>query len=133
MRAESNADDPWSKTQLIDPAELLKALSTSNDQLHIICVSFPVLYRQKHIPHAQFAGPTNKTEGVASLRHAAGRLPQTVDIVIYCGCCPMKDCPNIRPAFQTLQEMGFQNLRVLNLLTNFHTDWIAKGYPTESS
>jgi hypothetical protein len=26
-------------------------------------------------------------------------------------------------------ELGFTNLRVLDLPTNFHTDWVLKGYP----
>jgi len=45
----------------------------------------------------------------------------------------MKDCPNIRPAYRTLKSMGFERLMVLNLPSNFHTDWVAKGYPVEAS
>jgi len=41
-----------------------------------------VLYRQKHIPHAQFAGPTNKPEGIAALRSAVQALPRNEEIVI---------------------------------------------------
>ena len=133
IRGEPDPADPWSKAELIEPADLMKALNTSNQQPHIICVTFPVLYRQKHIPHARFAGPTNKPEGTAVLRHTTEMLARTAEVVIYCGCCPMKDCPNIRPAYQTLKETGFQSLRVLNIRTNFHTDWVAKGYPVESS
>jgi hypothetical protein len=88
-----------------------------------------VLYRQKHIPHAIFAGPGNKPEGVAALRMAVNKLPPSAEIVIYCGCCPMKDCPNIRPAYRNVKELGFDGVRVLDLQTNFHTDWVAKGYP----
>jgi hypothetical protein len=43
----------------------------------------------------------------------------------------MEKCPNIRPAYQTLKELGFSHVRVLNLHTNFHVDWSAKGYPVE--
>jgi hypothetical protein len=82
-----------------------------------------------HIPDAVFAGPANKAEGIADLRKAVGDLPKDTAIVIYCGCCPMKDCPNIRPAYRALRELGFTNLRVLDLPTNFHTDWVLKGYP----
>jgi hypothetical protein len=41
----------------------------------------------------------------------------------------MKDCPNIRPAYRALGELGFNNLRVLDLPMNFHTDWVLRGYP----
>jgi hypothetical protein len=34
-------------------------------------------------------------EGVATLRSAVQALPRNEEIVIYCGCCPMKNCPNI--------------------------------------
>jgi rhodanese-related sulfurtransferase len=132
MRGEGTTPDPWSKAELLEPADLVKILKIPGKPLHIICVTFPVLYRQKHIPHAVLAGPASKPEGIAALRTAVGKLPRNAEIVIYCGCCPMKTCPNIRPAYRALKEMGFNNLRVLNLPANFHTDWVAKGYPVET-
>ena len=51
------------------------------------------------------------------------------NIVIYCGCCPFKDCPNIRPAFSLLNSMKFTNHKLLNLPLNLKTDWINHGYP----
>jgi thiosulfate/3-mercaptopyruvate sulfurtransferase len=124
--------DPWSKTELLEPADLARMLKTSKKPLPIICVTFPVLYRQKHIPHSRLAGPGSKPAGIAALRAAVNGLSHSREIVIYCGCCPMKNCPNIRPAYQVLKEMGFEHLRVLDLPTNFHTDWVAKGYPVET-
>lgn len=99
----------------------------------VICVGFPVLYRQKHIPHAPLGGPASKPEGIAHLKKAIAADPKDADIVIYCGCCPMVHCPNLRPAFSLLTNLGYKNVRVLNLPTNFRTDWIDKGYPVESS
>jgi thiosulfate/3-mercaptopyruvate sulfurtransferase len=132
MKGNGTTSDPWSKSELIEPAHFVKLLRAEEKPFHTICVTFPVLYRQKHIPHAQLAGPTNKPEGVATLRSAVQALPRTEEMVIYCGCCPMKDCPNIRPAYGVLKELGFERLGVLNLPTNFHTDWVAKGYPVET-
>jgi len=40
-------------------------------------------------------------------------------------------CPNVRPAYRTLKEMGFTNVRVLNIPTNMNADWYSKNYPTE--
>jgi hypothetical protein len=94
-------------------------------------VAFPVLYRQRHIIHAEYAGPANSAEGIELLKKAAAKLQKNEEIVIYCGCCPMADCPNIRPAYSTLAELGFTHVKVLDLATNFHTDWVAKGYPVE--
>ena len=131
-RGDAVIADPWSKSELIEPAALVKMLNGAERPPHIICVAFPVLYRQKHIPHAQLAGPASKPEGIATLRRTVQMLPRNADLVIYCGCCPMKDCPNIRPAYRTLKELGFEHVGVLNLPTNFHTDWVAKGYPLET-
>jgi hypothetical protein len=43
----------------------------------------------------------------------------------------MVKCPNIRPAYRALREMGFQHVRVLNIPNNMHEDWFGKGYPAE--
>lgn len=131
-RASGASGDPWSQSELIEPAVLANQLGSDAQQLHIFCVTFPFLYRQKHIPHAQFTGPAEKPEGIAELRSAVASLPKNAPIVIYCGCCPMDKCPNIRPAYRALQELGFKHIQVLNLPTNFHTDWTAKGYPVET-
>jgi hypothetical protein len=132
MKSAETISDPWSKSELIEPADFVKRLRGEKKPLRLICVTFPVLYRQKHIPHAQLAGPTNKPEGIAALRAAVQTLPRNEEVVIYCGCCPMKNCPNIRPAYRLLKDLGFERLGVLDLPTNFHTDWVAKGYPVET-
>jgi len=43
---------------------------------------------------------------------------------------PDEVCPNIRPAFKTLQSLGFKNIRVLLLPQDFATDWRTKAFPT---
>lgn len=123
--------DPWSSAELIQPAELAGWLKnkTPERQLRIICVTFPVLYRQKHIPTAVLAGPASKPEGVAQLHSVLAELPTTASVVLYCGCCPMAECPNVRPAYIAAKQRGFRKLYVLNLPTNLHTDWVIKGYP----
>lgn len=125
-------ENPWPPSTLIEPAALAKELASNGNSLHVLCVTFPFLYDSKHIPQAQFAGPANKPEGIAKLNAAVKDLPKNASIVIYCGCCPMEKCPNIRPAYSALRKDGFRNIRVLDLPTNFYTDWIKKGYPVES-
>jgi hypothetical protein len=58
-------------------------------------------------------------------------VPRSANLVIYCGCCPFDHCPNIRPAYKALHEMGFVHVRVLVLPTSFAADWVEKGYPVE--
>jgi thiosulfate/3-mercaptopyruvate sulfurtransferase len=124
--------DPWAKTELMEPAALVEALNSAKPPV-ILCTAFSVLYRSKRIVHAIEAGPGSKPEGIALLKKAAADLPRDADIVLYCGCCPMVKCPNIRPAYRALREMGFQHVRVLNIPTNMHADWFGKGYPAEGS
>lgn len=131
-RARQVPEDPWPAGDLVQPSDLAKELISSPGSLHIICVTFPVMYRQKHLPHAQLAGPTSKPEGIAKLHAAVKGLRSNAPIVIYCGCCPMIKCPNIRPAYRALKASKFENVRVLNLPDNLHTDWTAKGYPVET-
>lgn len=127
--ADEAISDPWSKQDLIEPADLLPRIN--DKQLRLFCVGFPQLYRKHRIAHAQLAGPVNQADGLSALRTATSHLPKTEEIVIYCGCCPMKDCPNTRPAYTALKSAGFQKVRVLNLPRNLRLDWVEKGYPSE--
>lgn len=124
--------DPWPTDSLLEPADLVKELQ-SDKAPAVLCVAFPQLYAARHIVHASFAGPGSKPEGLEALKKAAEPLARDTDLVIYCGCCPIATkCPNIRPAYRTLKEMGFTHIRVLHLATNMDTDWYAKNYPSEA-
>src|SRR5215475_3192403 len=125
------AASPWPDSALLDPADLAKTLTSSNKKPTVICVAFPVLYRNKHIAQAIYAGPGNRPEGIESLKKAVANMPKDTDIVLYCGCCPMTQCPNTRPAYRTLHDLGFTNVRVLDIPTNMSADWYSKNYPTE--
>ncbi len=129
---EAPAPDPWTQSAVLQPAELAKAIESGKAPI-LLSVAFPVLYKGKHIVHAINAGPTSKPEGIEALKSAVANLPKDADLVIYCGCCPMVKCPNIRPAYRTLKELGFSRVRVVSIPTNLHTDWVSKGYPVEGS
>jgi hypothetical protein len=116
---------------MMQPAALADALRSGKTPI-IISVAFPALYRARHILHATYAGPGSKPDGIEALKKAVAADPKDADIVIYCGCCPMVKCPNIRPAYRALTEMGFTRIRVLNIPTNMHTDWFSKHYPSEA-
>ena len=73
------------------------------------------------------AGPAAKPEGLELFRHKAKELPRSAGVIIYCGCCPFAQCPNIRPAYRTLHKMGFPRVRVVDIPTNFHTDWLQRA------
>ena len=122
--------DPWPASALVQPDALAATLQSAKAPM-VISVAFPVLYHAKHIVHAIEAGPGSKPEGIAALKKAVANAPKNADIVIYCGCCPMVKCPNIRPAFRVLKEMGFTHVRVLDIASNMHDNWYEKDYPSE--
>src|SRR5260370_17220385 len=123
--------DPWLKTEILERAALAEGVHFSKAPM-VFSVAFTVLEKGKHILHAIDAGPGSKPEGIELLKKGLAGVPKDADIVIYCGCCPMVKCPNIRPAYRTLKELGYSHVRVLNIPTNMHTDWFSKDYPSEA-
>jgi thiosulfate/3-mercaptopyruvate sulfurtransferase len=128
-----SVSDPWTDAQTVAPADLVKELGNTDAASRpvVACVGFHSLYEGAHVPGASFHGPGSKDEGNADLKKWAGSLPRSANVVLYCGCCPMARCPNLRPAFSAVRDMGFKRLRVLVLPQDFATDWVAKGYPIE--
>jgi thiosulfate/3-mercaptopyruvate sulfurtransferase len=124
-----SASDPWEKSQTVQPADLAKELSDTNKAPLIVFVGFQRLYSAGHIHGAQFHGSGGSPEGLTQLKTWAATLPRTSNIVIYCGCCPMEKCPNIRPAFAAFRDLGFKNVRVLLLPNDFAADWADKSFP----
>ena len=121
--------DPWTKNQTVQPADLAKELGNSKNAPTVVFVGFRRLYSAGHIKGAQFHGTAGSDEGLKELTAWAAGVPRSTNLVIYCGCCPMERCPNIRPAFKTLEGLGFKNLRVLLLPQDFAADWASKGFP----
>ena len=126
--AQEAAANPWTATQVTQPSQLAATLSKGSKPV-ILQVGFQVLYKSKHIPGSIYAGPASTPEGLEALKRAIRTLPKNADIYVYCGCCPIGKCPNIRPAFTTLKAIGFTHLHVVMLQTSFGKDWVAHGYP----
>ena len=123
------ASDPWTSSQTVQPADLMKELSDSKSAPTIVFVGFNRLYTAGHIKGAQNHGMAGNEVGLQELKTWASSLPRSTKLVIYCGCCPMDRCPNLRPSFTVLHDLGFTKLRVLILPTDFAADWAGKGYP----
>ena len=115
---------------LIQPDELVSILkSASGPKPLLIQVGFNVLYVQAHIPGSEFIGPGLNPDAIRRLHKRVEALPRTQPIVLYCGCCPWNECPNIKPAFRELDAMGFKNVKLLFIAHNFGEDWVKKDYP----
>lgn len=123
-KPEGNGE-PWAEQQLLEPRDLVQLIQKPNDSLIIISLGAGGI-----IPGSKDTGPSGEKEGLEKLKQELEGLSKDADIVIYCGCCPFNICPNVRPAFSLLNEMGFQNHQLLNLRENIKVDWIDRGYPT---
>lgn len=120
-------DNPWSTNQLMQPADLAQRITAKeNGNTLILSIGFddPIL-------HSIEAGPGNSEEGLAQLKAYLKDVSKDKAIVIYCGCCPMEKCPNIRPAFTLLEQLGYKNVKLLELRTSVKADWMDKGYPVK--
>ena len=112
----------------MQPAELAAILKSGNAPT-ILQVGFNVQYQQAHIPDAKYAGPGNSDSGLVTLKSHVDALPREKLVVLYCGCCPWERCPNVAAAYKQMIAMGFTNVKVLYLASNFGADWVDKGYP----
>jgi len=127
-----NTGDPWTIKDVVTVDELESLLKKqSSKEAYIYQVGYNSLYSQGYIKGALYAGPASKEEGLQKLESSIKDLPRDKEIILYCGCCNWIDCPNIRPAFETVKKMGFKNVKVLYLPDNFTVDWMNKGLPVE--
>ena len=118
--------DPWTEDQLLPTETLATRITQGNaDDLMILTIGFDAI-----IKGSVNIGPAMEEENVDKLRTYLEELPRDTDVVIYCGCCPFDRCPNVRPAFKVLNEMGFTNAKLLDIPQNIKVDWLDKGYPT---
>lgn len=127
--AQSN---PWTDAQTVQPADLNKELANAKTAPTVLFVGFGRLFSAGHIKGAQFHGSGGSPDGLEQIKKWAATLPKSTNLVIYCGCCPMDRCPNVRPAFTALHQMGFTKVRVLILPYDFARDWANAGYPFDS-
>jgi thiosulfate/3-mercaptopyruvate sulfurtransferase len=118
-------------SRLIQPDALVKVLQSSQGEKPVVIqVGSHVLYTQAHIPGSEYIGPASSDSGLQQLRRRVASLPRNRSIVLYCGCCPWSHCPNVKPADDALQALGFTRVKILYITNNFGADWVDKGYPT---
>tara|TARA_A100001015_G_C14594384_1_gene557966 strand:+ start:79 stop:495 length:417 start_codon:yes stop_codon:yes gene_type:complete len=118
--------EPWKKSQLIEPSDLKNIISTQNQIPHIISIGPGQI-----ISNSVGIGECRYDKNLIAFENHLSSISKDSEIVIYCGCCPFIDCPNIRPAFSLLNSLGYKNHKLLNIRNNIKTDWIDMNYPTD--
>jgi hypothetical protein len=131
--AQERSHEPWASEEILRPADFAHQLNSQHRATSptVLYVGFRTLFEGAHIPGALFHGTASNEKGLEELKKWLEPLPRDTQLVIYCGCCPFDHCPNIRPAYNSLRELGFTHARVLLLPTSFAADWVEKGYPIE--
>ncbi|MCO6498718.1 MAG: rhodanese-like domain-containing protein [Chitinophagaceae bacterium] len=115
----------WTADQLEHPAVLADKIRKNKDVPMLINVGPSAL-----IPNSIDAGAAGRAAGVKKLKEILKPVKKDAAIVVYCGCCPYANCPNVRPAIDVLKSGGFTNYKLLDLPQNIYANWISKGYPT---
>jgi thiosulfate/3-mercaptopyruvate sulfurtransferase len=122
--------DSTAPGQLIQPEDLARLLADSTARQPVVLqVGFKVLFRSGHIPGSRYIGPASKPEGLTALKQALQKIPRGQAIVLYCGCCPWADCPNVRPALRVARRLRSGNVRALYVAKSLQHDWVEKGLP----
>ncbi len=120
-----NFFDPWKEAQLMAPETLANIIKDAHaSPILIINIGPAGLIKQ-----AIDIGPMSDDSNVEKLKSLLGKTNKSTAVVVYCGCCPFKNCPNIRPAFELLKLYKFSKPYLLNLPHNLKVDWIDKGFP----
>ncbi len=115
---------------LLPPADLAARLSDIKaGKIAVLHIGPKLLFQRERIPGSRWVGETGTSEGLAALEAAVNAIPAEVEVVAYCGCCPVANCPNVFPARQALGKRA--RATVLDLPSNFRTDWAKKGYAIE--
>lgn len=127
INCSGQGSEPWTAKDLIQPAALANILKDSKAPKPVIYNIGPLAGIKGSIN----IGSTVDKANLEKLRKAFSLVPKDKIVVIYCGCCPFRSCPNIRPAFALLKEQGFKNPKLLNLSQNLKVDWTDYGYPME--
>ena len=120
--------EPWRPDQLMAPKDLAAIINSSTELKPLIINVGP----SGLIKDAVDIGPAHEKENLNKLKELLSKEKNDREIVIYCGCCPYKNCPNIRPAFSLLNSMKFTRHKLFDLPHNIKMDWINKDYPTNN-
>lgn len=123
--AQDSQNRPWTKDQVVEPAQLAAEITADSAGNILILNTGPV----DDIKGAVNIGAVEYKKNVRKLKKYLRNVPKDKAIVFYCGCCKMETCPNIVPAFELLKKEGFTNFKILNIEENLSEDWVSKGYP----
>ena len=130
--ADASGDAGSASLPRMAPRDLAARLDEVREgRLDVLHVGPAYLFGKSRVPHARHAGEASTEAGYASLVAALRKLAAGREVVLYCGCCPTKNCPNVAPAERAAREASLRRASVLDLPTTLKANWSAHGYPVE--
>jgi thiosulfate/3-mercaptopyruvate sulfurtransferase len=102
-------------------------------KLDVLHVGPAYLFGKSHVLHARHSGEASTDAGYATLLNDLRQGPLDREVILYCGCCPTKNCPNIAPAERAAREVGLRRAAILDLPTTLKADWTDHGYPVDKA
>ena len=127
-QAQTKAE-PWTETQLMPTSELAALINDPTAKKPLIINIGP----QAVIKGSVDVGPGKEKDNIKKLEKMLSKEDKNREVVLYCGCCPLDKCPNIRPAFSLIKEKGFAKAKLLNVPKNIKTNWIDAGHPVNEN
>lgn len=132
LGCKTSSTFPWKPEQVVSARALADELKRPpSERPKVAHVGPAVLFRSAHVPGAVHLDEGGTSEGLSAVERWLAPLERSTDLVLYCGCCPYNNCPNIRPAFSRATALGFTRVRVLDLPTTLKADWTDLGLPVE--
>lgn len=130
LAAGCRRDDDAPLGPLLAPSALAARIDDVRaGKIVVFYVGPSALFSRHQIPGARRLEALDSESGRRALTGELARVPAGTEIVLYCGCCPVRSCPNVRPASAALRALGRSDAHLLDLPTRFSTDWTDKGYP----
>lgn len=122
IQAQPNSFKP---EQLIQPAKLNEVYTKPQSSQPLI-LNMGV---ERNIKNAIEVGIVSSPSKYQKLVEVMKNISKDREVVVYCGCCKLEDCPNVPVALEKLSSLGYKKVKVLNLVTGLNEDWIDQKYP----
>lgn len=125
LHSTTFAQNSFTADQLVQPQDLAKKIAQSEAKRPIILN----VGSQRNIKSAIEIGILSSSSKQNVFRKAMAKIDKNEEIIIYCGCCKLKECQNIPIALNYVNSLGYNKVKILNLPENLQEDWIDKDYP----
>ncbi len=123
----SGDQNTFREEELISPETLSKILKDDKSIKPLVVNVGPMA----DIKYAVNINTITSGDGVDIFNRLMSRFSKEKEVVIYCGCCKLVDCPNVKSAREQLLKSGHKKYKILNLPTELAADWTNKGYPMQ--